>query len=624
MFNHLMFALRFWLMALGLVAFVIQPVYAEQMLLPTNQDQGSVLKVEKKGLPDKVEAGETLTYTIKVTNITRNRIILDAVVYEILPSSKNFDYLSATPSPITDPVFFNDLDKPKTKGGSSIDSRILTFRWDDDRIFKAGESREIAITGKVKQTLSDPDQVNELFSLRFCTAAHYIMGFCKGITKAKLELIKKFLFKNGNEVPQGGDVPRYPRLCTENLPGCLAKTECLSCRPKNPELCTFGVKIWAKNTGTAAISNINMTDTLANQLTIHDRRGSNKIGPEFLTPRTLSRGGTSVPVTRKLRAECSDNNVGTSAQARSENPVLSVESNLPKINVTNPDLVVSAEAPALGTGKRDISWTIKVENRGKRAAKNVDVVANFSSSGRVGFSLDGRRNQNQKIWTVPQLGPHKEKTFTVTQQLEQAKGSATVNVEAKSDCDCDKVAKTRSSINYAMLVEMIDLNDNPFRPADSDTINYVLTVCNQAKTSGDKSVFDFTFSGKFIGPYGKIIRDPYTDKDKPAQVEATDTVKSYTVKFNKIDELSKDGYVLRKSGLSRTYHRETNPGGTFKTGFRFGSKLKSRHCAKFNIDVQVNDNFLKNGKHSLYVKVNALDIPVPLEAEETEPTTVEK
>ncbi|MDM8561568.1 CARDB domain-containing protein [Candidatus Parabeggiatoa sp. HSG14] len=618
MFNPLMFALRFWLIALGLVAFVTQPIYAEQLLLPTNQDMGSVLKIEKRGLPDKVEAGETLTYTIEVTNITKNRIILDAVVYEILPSSKNFDYLSATPRPITDPVFFNDLDKPKTKGGSSIDSRILTFRWDDDRIFKAGESRKITITGKVKQTLSNPDQVNELFSLRFCTAAHYIMGFCKGITKAKLELIKKFLFKNGNEVPQGGDVPRYPKLCTENLPGCLAKTECLNCRPKNPELCTFGVKIWAKNTGTAAISNINLTDTLANQLTIHDRRGSNKIGPEFLTPRTLSRGGTSVPVTRKLRAECSDNNVGTSAQARSENPVLNVESNTPKVNITNPDLVVSAEAPALGTGKRNISWTIKVENRGKRAAKNVDVVANFSSSGRVGFSLDGRRNQNRKIWTVPQLGPLEEKTFTVTQQLEQAKGSATVRVEAKSDCDCDKVAKTRSSINYAMVVEMIDLNDNPFRPdVEDNTIRYILTVCNQVKPLGDEnSAFKFSFTGALVKGSDGALPSP-----------SAKGVDIYSVKFDRIDKLAGRGYVQewRDFALDNSYQgirntRKTT--GKTLTG-EFNYKLKGRHCAKFAIDVLVNDN-LENGTHSLLIGVKASGIPVVLEAKETEPTTVEK
>mgnify|MGYP003572078384 FL=1 len=128
MFNP-RFTLRFWLIALSLVAFVIQPVYAalaksEVLWLPTNKKQGSVIKVEKQ-LPDTVKANETITYTIKVTNETENRTLLDVVVYEILPSSEDFEYQSATPSPIRrSPVAFQDLDKPKEIGGSPRRGRL--------------------------------------------------------------------------------------------------------------------------------------------------------------------------------------------------------------------------------------------------------------------------------------------------------------------------------------------------------------------------------------------------------------------------------------------------------------------------------------------------------------------
>lgn len=629
MFIHPLFTRRFWLIALSLVAFVSQPVYAqltksdelEVLWLPTNREEGSVIKVVKD-LPNTVKANKSITYTVTVTNIT-DRILLDVVVYEILPESEDFEYKGATPSPIRRRIqSFKDLDKPKAEGGSPINSRILTFRWDDDRLFKAGETRTITITGIVKKNNAD---LKTLLAARFCTAAQYVMGFCKGVTTAELKLFKQFIF-NGKVVPNdgSGSVPRYPTVCgTVKVPACLAKEECLKCQPRNPERCTFNVDIWAQNTGTTAISNMTLTDELATPLIVHET-GESQIGQKF--PVTLKPGITSGKVTHQLRAECLTSDVGTSAQAESENPVLKVDSNLPKINVTSSDLVVSARAPGLDAGTRNIAWTIRLENKGNRAAKNVIVEANFSSSLEVsGFSLlneKGVRSDSNVTWRVPRLEAKDFRTFKVEQKLAKAKGYATANVQATSDCDCDKATKTASSINYAMVVEMIDIND-PFRPQfvkDEATIRYWLTVCNQVKPLGDRdSAFDFSFTGGLYGPDGS-----------PAKY----SVNYYSVKFqrfailNEYDEVQSRG--TRVPSITEPDYRGVKKGENFSKEwegnreFRFGSKLKGRHCAKFNIDVQVNKK-LANGQHSLRVDVETLGLPIsPIKAKEIEPTTVER
>ena len=669
MFNP-RFTLRFWLIALSLVAFVIQPVYAalaksEVLWLPTNKKQGSVIKVEKQ-LPDTVKANETITYTIKVTNETENRTLLDVVVYEILPSSEDFEYQSATPSPIRrSPVAFQDLDKPKEIGGSPRRSRILTFRWDDDRLFYPKEERTITITGIMKRNNAD---LKALFAPRFCTAAQYVMGFCKGVTTAELKLFKEFenfvVDRNGNfvvdrrtgervveKVPFDGSVPKYPKLCKklkeekpleylricaknpklcENAKYVCAKEKCSMCAPKNPELCTFAVKTWAKKTGTTAISDITINDNLDDPILIHNT-GVDRIGPKSLSPVTLTPGRTTHTETRTLRAECSKSDVGTPAQARSANPVLNVDSNTPKINVTSPDLVVSATKRGPNAGETKVEWTIDVKNNGSRPATNVDVETNFSSQGVSGFSLYDNRSlkrynitRHNETWHIDELKPGHSETYIVNQQLNEAKGFATVNVTATSNCDCAKADGIASSVNYAMVVEMIDLDD-PFRPNfvnNEATIPYRLTVCNQVKDNKDESAFDFSFSGGLYSP-----------DDSPVK----NAVNSYYVKFLHIARLNDNEDV--EGRVTDLHYQGVTKEGTFSKEwelgrkFRFGSELKGRHCARFYIHVRVNDSLAKNGKHnlangkhSLRVNVNALDlpIPVPLEAKETEPTTVER
>jgi len=624
MFSHPIFTQRFWLIALSLVAFVSQPLEAaftkpgelETLWLPTDREEGSVIKVEKY-LPDTVKANEAITYTIKVTNKTADRILLDVIVYEILPSSEDFEYTGATPRPIiSEPVPFKDLNRP---GGSPLNSRILTFRWDDDRIFYPGEERTIAVTGIVKKNSGD---LKTLLAPRFCTAANYVTGFCKGVTTAELKLIKQFIY-DGRVVPEGGSVPKYPKVCgrvmsaTEKVPACLMREDCLNCEPRNPERCTFDVKYVAQNTGTTAISDIRLTDELADPLLIH-KTGKGKID-EPLSPITLQPGSTSHPVTHQVRAECSADDIGTSAQAESANPALTAVSNTPKIKITSSKLELSAEAPALETGSRVIRWAIRADNKGERAAQNVEVIAKFSSSRDVSYTLSndtGTRSGSNIFWKLPQLDAFDSRTFNVAQVLSEAKGFAAVDVTAVSDCDCASAEGTASSINYAMVVEMIDLND-PFRPKmDVENIRYRLTVCNQVRN--EQSAFDFDFSG---GLYG-----PYPSSDSPAQ----SAVNSYSVKFNKIARLNDDEEVEGSVPLGSHYQGVTQE-GTFGNDwessrkFRFGALLKGRHCAKFDIGVQVNDN-LTNGKHSLHINVQALDlpIPVPLEARETEPTTVER
>jgi uncharacterized repeat protein (TIGR01451 family) len=658
MFDHHIFTLRFWLIALSLVVFVVPSAYAmggespPTLLLPTNQELSSAIKVVKEGLPDDVEANKTITYTIKVTNITKNRHILDVVVYEILPSGEDFEYRGASPSPIRRrPVVFRDLDKPQAQGGSPLESRILTFRWDNDRIFSPGETRKITVTGIVKKPSAD---VKALFPLRFCSAAHYVMGFCKGVTRAELKLFKQFVNivpnrkgkmvvkmvdklvfnEKGKKVRKrlpdvilnGASVPKYPNVCGKVLPAakkvhaCLAEEECLKCTPRDPERCTFGVQIWAQNTGTAAISNIKLNDELAAPLILH-KTGKGEIGPTSMSPSTLLKGETTREVTHTLRAVCLAGDVGTSAQAISENPALKVKSgNIAKINVTSSDLVVSAETPKIDAGTRVIQWTITLENRGNRAAQNVKVEANFSSRGVSGFALmnvKGVRGGSNVTWKVPHLEAKGTRIFNVEQKLDKAKGSATVEVKAMSDCDCDKVVGNASSINYAMVVEMIDLED-PFRPEfgrhkKEDTIPYRLTLCNQVRPAGNKSsAFNFSFTGGLYGP-----------DESPAK----DAVNSYYVKFRHIARLNDEEEVGGK--VRDPHYRGVTKETTFskewewENKFLFGSTLKGRHCAKFDIYVRVNEN-LANGKHSLHIDTETKDIAFTLEAKETEPTTIER
>lgn len=624
MFTHSLLTRRFWLITLSLLAVVSQPVEADAvtkfdelntLLLPTNQEQGSVIKVVKD-LPNTVKANESITYTLTVTNLT-DRILLDVIVYEILPSEADFEYQTAIPSPIPNrPVVLRDLDQPKETGGSSTNSRVLTFRWDEDRIFQAGETRTITITGIVKKQEADP---KILLAARFCTAAQYVMGFCKGVTTAELKLFKQFVF-NDKVVPNDGSVPKYPRVCGEaTLPDCLAKDECLKCSPRNPEWCTFGVQIWGQNTGTTAVSNLTLTDKFAPPIVVHET-GEGQINQQFLI--TLQPGITTDKLTHHLRAECLSNNIGTPAQVESENPVLKVDSNIPKINVTSSDLVVTARAPALDAGTRHIAWTIQLENKGNRAAQNIVVEANFSSSEESVLVHDkGVRKGSNITWKVPRLEAKDFVTFNVAQELAKAKGYATVNVQATSDCDCDKASKTASSINYAMVVEMIDIND-PFRPKfveDEATIQYRLTVCNQVKPLGDReSAFDFAFTGGLYGP-----------DDLPAKY----AVNAYAVKFerfailNEYDEVQSHGAEV-PSNDDPHYQTVSEPKNFSEEWqgnqeFRFGSMLKGRHCAKFNVGVQINKR-LANGKHSLHLDVRTLAVPVSIKAEEIEPTTVER
>lgn len=308
MFIHHKLAISFWLIAMSLVAFVApSAAYANAgtepptLLLPNNPKLGlklgnllhpsggglgnelsSVLKVEKINFPEGlVQVNQRMSYTIKVTNVTEN-VLLDAVVYEILPPESDFEYIEANPSPVmSQPVDFESEAEGDKKGDKR--SRILTFRWNNNRIFKGNEERFIKITGIVKKPSTD---VKALFSHRFCTAAKYdAMGFCQELAIAELKVFKQFIFENidgkfevtpiddvdGKADAEVGvekkplEVPKYPaKFCknawsstgngpseawlsaAEKIHHCIADEECLKCQPKDPERCTFDVNIWAK------------------------------------------------------------------------------------------------------------------------------------------------------------------------------------------------------------------------------------------------------------------------------------------------------------------------------------------------------------------------------------------
>ena len=407
------------------------------------------------------------------------------------------------------------------------------------------------------------------------------------------------------------------------------REECLNCEPRNPERCTFDVKYVAQNTGTTAISDTRLTDELADPLVLH-RTGKGKID-ETMSPITLKPGSTSHPVTHKVRAECSADNIGTSAQAESANPALTAVSNTPKIKITSSKLELDAEAPTLETGSRVIPWTIRVDNKGDRAAQNVEVIAKFTSSRDVSYTLrndTGTRSGSNIFWKLPQLEAFDNRTFNVAQVLSEAKGFAAVEVTAVSDCDCASAEGTASSINYAMVVEMIDFND-PFRPQMHDnTIQYRLTVCNQVKPFGNKvSAFNFAFKGGLYDPAGSLIDDAvdfYKVKfDSFAILNDEDEVQSKS--FNParpIPSVTDSDYQGVRTALNTEY------GQKFSHTFSSDTsevKLKGRHCAKFKIDVVVKDQ-LGGGQHSLRVDVETLNTPLDDEliAKEREPTTVEK
>lgn len=440
-----------------------------------------------------------------------------------------------------------------------------------------------------------------------------------------------------------------------------------------------------KNVEAAPISNIMVTDELAVPLIVHETEDGQKTfftnrsqldeykkivapppesPPQFLSNSsssslTLQRDETTEKVIRTLRAECSTGNVDiTRAQAKSENPKLEVESNIPKLKVTSSDLDVSVEAPEpefeTKTRTRTITWTITVKNKGNRAAKNVDVIATFSTEKGnkptldkiepKGFELSDSQNDSRVVtWsgsTLDRLEADDTITFTVKQALEGAEEDvAIVEVTAKSNCDCDNAREEVKvpPINYAMVVELTDRND-PFtqkgkkidhqdpQPIKEDgIIHYDLKVCNQVRPEGnDRSAFKFSFNGSFIGP-------------EPAAT-VPDAVDSYQVKLdyftvlNEYDETeSRESHLAKKLSEKDSPHykkawekwkeyRKYPKKEEFKDEFE--ALLKGRHCVVYDVEVVVNKELL-NGQYQLEVVVEA-DIKPELKATETEPTTVER
>lgn len=229
------------------------------------------------------------------------------------------------------------------------------------------------------------------------------------------------------------------------------------------------VKLVVSNTGTGAIKNIQVTDTLPAGLVMAD----GKAASSFTVP-ALAAGESKVFVFDAKATKTGEFKNTATATADGDMKAEAASS----VVVRQPVLVITKEGTKTQFAGRTIDYTITVTNTGDAAAQNL-VVSDPVPAGTtfVKASAGGKVVEGKVVWNVASLEPNGKTTVTFTVNTATA-GKIVNTAKAEATCAAPVSASAETVVKGipAILLEVVDVTD-PIEVGAQET--YVIKVTNQ-------------------------------------------------------------------------------------------------------------------------------------------------
>ncbi len=248
--------------------------------------------------------------------------------------------------------------------------------------------------------------------------------------------------------------------------------------------------VTATNLGPSTASSVVVTDTLPGAAVFVDATGggSHSSGVVTWSLGALTSGMTVVDTVRiRTTTNTTYLNVVAGTTATSDSDPSNNDGSASGARVTTvvppaaSDLMVTKTAPASVNAGDTITYGVKVRNAGPDAAQSVVVTDTLPASGTfVSASAGGSRTAGVVTWpTVANLAANDSVQFTVT--LVAPPTGTLVNVAAATSATADTVPGGERSSVTTTVVEQADVSVTKTGPATAnagDTIEYVITATN--------------------------------------------------------------------------------------------------------------------------------------------------
>lgn len=245
--------------------------------------------------------------------------------------------------------------------------------------------------------------------------------------------------------------------------------------PSESILCdAITYKLVAKNVGSGAACDVEITDTLPDGMKTLDGESSRTYRVARLEP------GQSKEWTIQTRVSKTGTFVN---RAYAKGPsIADASSNQVATTVTTPVLIVTKNAPDVRYVGRPIKYDITVSNNGDAEAKNTVLRETFSKNVQfVSASHDGKVDGSEVMWNLGTIPIGQSKTVELTVKANST-GPVSASAKARAYCGAGEAdIATEVKGIPAILLETVDVAD-PIEVGAKET--YVITVTNQGSSVG--------------------------------------------------------------------------------------------------------------------------------------------
>lgn len=261
-------------------------------------------------------------------------------------------------------------------------------------------------------------------------------------------------------------------LCNEILVVQPALTLAVETVPEVSICDMIPVKYTVCNTGSGAATNVVVTETLPDGLTVN---GSREVR---FTVATLAAGQCQDFTVMAKAGKTGTFTVDGGAAADND---LSATAEAKRTVVRQPVLAIEVECPSqvlAGASVREVQIKVTVKNTGDMASANTVVESAMPAGARFVRASDGGVASGSTVqWALGSLAPNATKTFTYA-VVPDARGAQQVSARAQGVCANPVNAQCSFDVKGipAVLLEVVDLDD-PIRVGDE--VTYRITVTNQ-------------------------------------------------------------------------------------------------------------------------------------------------
>jgi uncharacterized repeat protein (TIGR01451 family) len=212
------------------------------------------------------------------------------------------------------------------------------------------------------------------------------------------------------------------------------------------------VKLVFRNTGKALLENCRLVHTLPRSLRTEEGRSKIEINVGDLKPGEQKE--------EKINLKANTTGIHSTAFIAMASEGISANAML-KVDVTKPNLIITAKAPKKRFVDNITPYTITVKNTGNAIAKAVKVKLSLSEGMKMSSATESGKVKNGAVyWTIPSLHPGETKRLTARAVAKKIMiVRATAEAEAVAADKVEAVMSTDGQGLAALVTELVDIND---------------------------------------------------------------------------------------------------------------------------------------------------------------------